>query len=150
MGHVMDEQQSSIVFREGSFLSGQQSCMCYTEDMCDMSTVFTLTAAPRSVGSTATDKATKRIRMVRPMRMGQLCTSKIADFRALRSNDDFARVRPRSVRPCSLAKQRCADARTHGGVNFQSFHPRKEVSLWLDRPRRLKAVLREARVSLSR
>jgi hypothetical protein len=92
MGHAMDEQQSSMVFRDGSFLSGQQSCICSMEDMCDMSAVFTLIAAPRSVGSTATDKAIKRIRMVRPMCIGQLCTSKIADFRALRSNDDFARI----------------------------------------------------------
>jgi hypothetical protein len=88
----MDEQQSSMVFREGSFLSGQQSCMCSAEDMCDMSTVFTLTAAPLPVGSVATDKAIKRIRIVRLMCMSQPCTSKIVDFRALRSNDDFARV----------------------------------------------------------
>jgi hypothetical protein len=92
MGHAIDEQQSSMAIREGSFLWGQQSCMRSVEDMCDMSTDFTLIAAPLPVGSMATDKATKRIRMVRPMYMGRPCTTKILDFRALRSNDDFARV----------------------------------------------------------
>jgi hypothetical protein len=101
MGHVMDEQHSSTVLREGSFLSGQQSCMCSTEDMYNTSTVFTLTAAPLPVGSMATDKAINRIRMVRPMCMGLPYASKVADFRALQSNDDFARVRQRSVRPRS-------------------------------------------------
>ena len=92
MGHAIDEQQSSMAVREGRFLWGQQSCMRSVEDMCDMSTDFILIAAPLPVGSMATDKATKRIRMVRPMRMGRPCASKIADFRALKSNDDFARL----------------------------------------------------------
>jgi hypothetical protein len=92
MGHAIDEQQSSMAVREGRFLWGQQSCMRSVEDMCDMSTDFTLIAAPLPVGSMATDKATKRIRMVRPMCMGRPCASKIADFRVLKSNDDFARL----------------------------------------------------------
>ena len=91
MGHAIDEQQSSMAFREGRFLSGQQSCMRSVEDTCDISTDFRPTAAPRPVGSTATDKAIKKIRTVRPMRMARPCTSNIADFWALRSNDDFAR-----------------------------------------------------------
>ena len=70
MGHAIDEQQSSMAIREGRFLWGQQSCMRSVEEMCDMSTDFTLIAAPLPVGSMATDKATKRIRMVRPMCMG--------------------------------------------------------------------------------
>ena len=92
MGQAIDEQQSSMAVREGRFLWGQQSCMRSVEDMCDMSTDFTLIAAPLPVGSMATDKATKRIRMVRPMCMGRPCASKIADFRVLKSNDDFARL----------------------------------------------------------
>ena len=92
MGHAIDEQQSSMAFREGRFLSGQQSCMRSVEDMCDESTDFTPIAAPLPVGNTATDRAIKRIRIVRPMCMGQPCISKVADFRAFRSNDDFARV----------------------------------------------------------
>jgi hypothetical protein len=71
MGHATDEQHSSMAVREGRFLWGQQSCMRSVEDMFDMSTDFTLIAAPLPVGSMATDKATKR---------------------TLRSNDDFARL----------------------------------------------------------
>jgi hypothetical protein len=70
MGHAIDEQQSSMAAREGRFLWGQQSCMRPVEDRCDMSTDFTLIAAPLPVGSMATDKATKRMRMVRPICMG--------------------------------------------------------------------------------
>jgi hypothetical protein len=91
MGHAIDEQQSSVAFRKGRFLWGQQSCMRSVEDMCDVSTDFTPIAAPLPVGNTATDRAIKRIRIVRPMCLAQPCISKVADFRALRSNDDFAR-----------------------------------------------------------
>jgi hypothetical protein len=69
MGHAIDEQQSSMAVREGRFLWGQQSCMRSVEDMCDMSII--LIAAPLPVGSMATDKATKRIRMVRPICMSR-------------------------------------------------------------------------------
>ena len=79
MGHAIDEQQSSMADREGRFLWGQQSCTRPVEDMCDMSTDFTIIAAPLPVGSMATDKAIKRIRMVRPC-MGRSCSSMMVDF----------------------------------------------------------------------
>jgi hypothetical protein len=63
MGHVMDEQQSSMTFFEGGFF-GQQS-MSSMEDMSDISANFALTAAPPLVGSRATDRASNRIRKVR-------------------------------------------------------------------------------------
>jgi hypothetical protein len=74
MGHVaIDEQQSPIAFSKGSFLWGQQSCMSsMEEDMSDMSADLTVTAAPPMAGSIATDRAIKRVRMVRPTCMGPL------------------------------------------------------------------------------
>ena len=75
MGHAIDEQQSSRAFGEGEFLWGQQSCVRSVEDMCDVSTDFTPIAAPLPVGNTATDRAIKRIRIVRPICMGDPCIS---------------------------------------------------------------------------
>jgi hypothetical protein len=138
IGHAIDEQQSSMAFCEGRFLSGQQSCMRSVEDMGDVSTDFTLIAAPLPVGNTATDRAIKRIRIVRPICMGRPCTSKVADFRALRSNDDFARVvvsrrstpknvpRARASRRNGFAVQRSAPSMPDAG---RCRRPGSEVTL---------------------
>ena len=70
----MDEQQPSMAFSDDGFLWGQQSISSMDEDMFDISADFAATAAaaPAVVGNTATDRASKRIRMVRPRCMGQL------------------------------------------------------------------------------
>jgi hypothetical protein len=88
----MDEQQPSMAFSDGDgFLWGQQSMSSMAEDMFDMSADFAATAAaaPAIVGSTATDRASKRIRMVGTRCIIiAVCTFKIADFRAVWSSDD--------------------------------------------------------------
>ena len=65
---AMDEQQPSVAFSEDGFLWGQQSISSMEDDMFDMSADFAAAeaAAPAAVGSTATDRARKRIRIVRP------------------------------------------------------------------------------------
>ena len=97
---AMDEQQSSMAFSEDDdgFLWGQQSMSSMEEDVWsmgdDMSAVradFAAAAAPAVVGSTATDRASKRIRMMRPRCIVSVAYSfKIADFRAVRSSDESA------------------------------------------------------------
>ena len=64
--------QSSMAWSQGFAMGGQQSCMPSVIDMpsvMDMSAWFgdfELTPAPAATGSIATDRATKRARMVRP------------------------------------------------------------------------------------
>ena len=73
IGHVANEQQSGMVSCEVGILCGQQSMSsmeadmsCAVEvDMFDMSADFAPTAAA-PVGSRATDRASIKIRMVRP------------------------------------------------------------------------------------
>ena len=74
IGHVaIDEQQLGMAWSVGAFLWGQQSMSSIGEDkwsilvaMPDMSVDLAAIAAPPSIGSTATDRASKRIRTVRP------------------------------------------------------------------------------------
>jgi hypothetical protein len=78
MEHVaIDEQQSLMAFSEGGFLCGQQSMSSMAEDiwsteadMADMSTDLPPTAALPAVGSTAIDRTSNTIRIVRPRCMG--------------------------------------------------------------------------------
>ncbi len=78
IGHVANEQQSSMALSVGSFLWGQQSMssmeddMSSMEDMCDVSAVFMLTAARPEPGSMATESAIIKIKMVRPTCMSPL------------------------------------------------------------------------------
>jgi hypothetical protein len=90
---AMNEQQSSMGFSEDGLLWGQQSMSSIEDDIFDMSADFAAAAAaaPPVVGSTATDRASKRSRMVRPRCIvSAVCTFKIADFRAVWSSDDLA------------------------------------------------------------
>src|SRR5262249_40842153 len=79
------------------------------DDICNVSVDFaaTATAAPPAVGSTATDRASKRIRMVRPR---CIRPTKIADFRALGSRDGSPTV---LTPPC--AAQQNADPNDRDG-----------------------------------
>ena len=69
---AMDQQQPSMAFSEDELLWGQQSMSSMEDDMLDMSADFAAAAAviPPVVGSTATDRAIKRTRMVRPICIG--------------------------------------------------------------------------------
>src|SRR5262249_10336063 len=98
---AMVEQQPSMAFSEDEgFLWGQQSMSSMEEDIScmedDMSAVpagFAAASVLAAVGRTATDRVSKRIRMVRPRCMVSVtCSCKIADFRPVRSSDDLALV----------------------------------------------------------
>jgi hypothetical protein len=78
---AMDEQQPSMAFSDDGFLWGQQSISSIEEDMFDMSADFTAAATAAAVGSTATDRASKRIKMVRPRCMGRLLFDQNSRFR---------------------------------------------------------------------
>jgi hypothetical protein len=72
------------------FAFGQQSCMSSIADMSACAGDLTLTPAPAAAGSSATDRATRSARMVRPMLMYQ-AWRKIAGPLVPRSSDEFAR-----------------------------------------------------------
>jgi hypothetical protein len=84
---AIDEQQSSAAFCEGSFLWGQQSMSSMEADMFDMAADLAPAEAPTTVlGSTATESAIKRTRMVRARCMASACNVKIAHWPPVRSS----------------------------------------------------------------
>jgi hypothetical protein len=64
--------QSSMAFSHGFALCGQQSVISSIMDMSAGSGDLTLTPAPPAAGSTATDKAIRTARIVRPVPMDQV------------------------------------------------------------------------------
>ena len=84
--------QSSMALSHG-FAFGQQSCMSSIADMSACAGDLTLTPAPAAAGSSATDRARRNARMVRPMLMGPAQT-RIAGSMVPRSSDKFARYTP--------------------------------------------------------
>lgn len=95
-----DEQQPSMAFPGGSgFLCGQQF-MSMEDDMFDMSADLDAAAEPAVVGSTATDKTSKKTRMARPTCMGSaLCGRKYqicGPSRQVTISRDWKAIAPRS------------------------------------------------------
>jgi hypothetical protein len=88
IGHVaMDEQQSGTVCSLGAFLWGQQSMSSIAEDMWSIpvampvvSVDLTAITAPPFIGSTATDRTSKRIKTVRPRCMSRLLFDQNSSF----------------------------------------------------------------------
>jgi hypothetical protein len=67
--------QSSMAFSHGFALCGQQSVISSIMDMSAGSGDLTFTPAPLAAGSTATDKAIRSAKIVRPMPMDQVNSS---------------------------------------------------------------------------
>ena len=70
--HVAMVPQLSMAFSHGSAFCGQQSGMSSIADMPAGAGDLTLTPAPLAAGSSATERATRSARMVRPLLMARV------------------------------------------------------------------------------
>jgi hypothetical protein len=112
---AIDEQQPSVAFSDdGGFLWGQQSMSsmeedtsCMEADIFGMCADFAAATPPPLTGNTATARASKNTRMVRPACMGlPLPQLQIADFEAARKA--FIEARSFRLYPTSVATGRPA------------------------------------------